>query len=65
MRPGVLLLIFVVVASVLAPSIGHAGKCPADPFKASKTVWNWGILKTGQQATAMHPVRPKDHLHWR
>ena len=57
MRKGALLLIF--VASVLASSSAFAGKCPADPFKASKTVWNWGILKTGQQATAMHPCGRK------
>ena len=49
-----------VVASLLAaPSTGYAGNCPADPFKASKTVWNWGILKTGQQATAVHPCGRK------
>jgi hypothetical protein len=56
MRTGALL---VVAASVLAPSSAYAGKCPADPFKASQVVWNWGILKPGEQATGVHPCGRK------
>jgi|GEM_PF-2263182 len=62
MRKGALLLIF--VASILAPSAGHAKtshakKCPADPYKASQAVWNWGLIRTGEQATAVHPCGRK------
>ena len=57
MRTGALLLI--VTASVLFPSAAFAGKCPADPYKASQAVWNWGILKTGELATAEHPCGRK------
>ena len=57
MRAGALLLI--VTASVLAPTSAFAGKCPADPYMASKTIWNWGILKTGQLATGTHPCGRK------
>jgi hypothetical protein len=53
MRTGVLLL---VAASVLAPSAANAAnRCPADPFKASKAIWNWGDLRTGETKTAKHP----------
>lgn len=44
-----------IVAFLLAPSVGHAMQCPADPFKASKAIWNWGDLQTGETKTARHP----------
>jgi hypothetical protein len=52
MRGRAILLIF---ASVLAASAAHAGQCPADPFKASKAIWNWGDIPTGQVRTGKHP----------
>ena len=30
-----LLLIFIAVTSLFVPSVGYAGRCPADRFKAS------------------------------
>jgi hypothetical protein len=45
----------IIFALLLVPSAGHAAQCPADPFKASKAIWNWGDLQTGETKTAKHP----------
>ena len=60
MRDGLLLLIlFVAVPALVAPSAGYAGRCPADPFKASTALWNWGDMRTGQVKTGLHPCGRK------
>jgi hypothetical protein len=56
MRAKALLIIF---ASLLASSACHAGQCPADPFKASKAIWNWGDIPTGAVRTGVHPCGRK------
>jgi hypothetical protein len=45
----------VALALLLGSPMAHAGKCPADTFAASKAIWNWGDVPTGQVQTAMHP----------
>ena len=50
-RGGVLL----VIAAFLSIPAAHASRCPADPFSASKAIWNWGDLQTGETKTAKHP----------
>jgi hypothetical protein len=39
----------------------QAGKCPADPFKASTALWNWGDLRTGEVRTCVHPCGRNVH----
>jgi hypothetical protein len=51
------LLIF--VASILAPSSSFAKQCPADPYKASVAVWQFGALTYQRPATAIHPCGRK------
>ena len=50
-RRGMLL----VIAAFLSIPAAHASQCPADPFTASKAIWNWGDLLTGETKTAKHP----------
>ena len=51
-----LVAMLIVAAATLSTSPGHAaGKCQSDPIRASKAVWNWGELRTGEQKTGTHP----------
>jgi len=52
-------LLLIVVILFLAPSAGYAKECPADPYKASQTIWPLGVLTMGQEKTAMHPCGRK------
>ena len=38
-----------------APGAAQAGQCPANAFKASTAIWNWGDLQYGETRTATHP----------
>lgn len=45
---------------VLFTSVAHAaGKCPADPFIASKAIWNWGDFRSGEVRSGVHPCGRK------
>jgi hypothetical protein len=50
-----------IVASsvIVSASAGYAKQCPADPFKASTALWNWGELRTGEVRTGVHPCGRK------
>lgn len=56
MRKTVLLFMLV---SLLVSSASDARQCPANASKASKTIWNWGELRTGQVKTGFHPCGRK------
>ncbi|GGI32892.1 hypothetical protein GCM10010987_71670 [Bradyrhizobium guangdongense] len=51
-------LIIVGMFAGLAWSV-EAKQCPADPFLASKTIWNWGEFRTGEVRTGVHPCGRK------
>lgn len=55
MHFGTLLLL---ASFTVSPAIA-ASKCPADPFKASTALWNWGDLRTGEVRTGTHPCGRK------
>ena len=46
---------FAIVVAILAPTAVYAQRCPADPFTASKALWKWGDVRTGQTKTGRHP----------
>ncbi len=52
-------LLLIVVISLLAPCACYAAQCPADPYKASQTIWPLGVLTKGQEKTAVHPCGRK------
>ena len=62
MHFGTLLLL---ASFTVSPAIA-ASKCPADPFKASTALWNWGdLLRDGRSQDRDASVWPENHLQWR